>query len=128
MSLKNISIKSILLICFLMTGSILFSNCKKDGGQGLIQFTVVYDGRPITNAIIHITDGTLTDPGILPDQYQRHIGADGLGEYWCKDLNPGDYFFYATAKVNGVPIGGTASLQVKERYRHNTYKVVILMQ
>jgi hypothetical protein len=128
MSPKDIIIKSLLLICSLIAASLISGGCKKEAGQGLIKFTVVYINQPVTNAIIHVKGGTLTDPGILIDQYQAHLTADGFGEYWYKNVQPGDYFFYATARINGVAVCGTANLQLKERYRHNTYEVVINMK
>jgi hypothetical protein len=128
MSIRKSQIKSLMLIAVLLACSLLFGSCEKDAEQGLIQFTLLYAGQPVTNATIHAKNGTLTDPNISFDQYDAHIRADAFGEYWYKDVNPGDHFFYATANVNGVAISGSASLHVEETARHNMYDVVIVME
>jgi hypothetical protein len=115
-------------MCLILASSLLFSSCEKNAGKGLIQFTLLHDGQPLTNATIHAKEGTLTDPDISFDQYDAHIRADAFGEYWYKNVNPGDHFFYATGNVNGIPVTGTANLHVDEIARYNTYDVVIVMQ
>jgi len=112
----------------LLAYSFIFSSCEKEAGQGLIQFKLLSAGQPVTNATIYAKEGTLTDPNISIDQYDAHIRADAFGEYWYKNVSPGDHFFYAMGKVNGVDVSGSASLHVKEMARHNTYEIVIVMQ
>lgn len=128
MTAKSISIKNILLICLLLASSVLLGSCEKDANNGLVEFSVMYDGQPVTSATIHAKSGILTDPDIPVEQYDRHIRVDAYSEYWYKDVPPGDYFFLAIATVNGVSVSGTASLHVDETARHNKYEVVIVLE
>ena len=112
----------------LIAGSMFSGSCEKDANNGLVQFSVVYAGQQVTSATIHAKAGTLTQPDIPVEQYDRHIRVDAYDEYWYKDVAPGDYFFLAVATVNGVSVSGTASLHVDETARHNKYEVAITLE
>lgn len=111
------TIKNIILIII----GLGFYNCEpvEDNGNGNI--TVIVPNQ--VKSSIHIKSGTLQDPNLPLEQYDRYLSVDALGQAHFNNLPPNDYYIYGKS-VSGN-LKGNASITVSKRYRQNTYSVVV---
>lgn len=106
-----------------------FLSCdKEDGGNILV--TVQYQGVAIDQPFIYLKEGTLTNPKIPIEQYDKSGSGDSKGQFTFENLAPGDYFIFAQGYVPGLAThrNGEASVSVKPRGRENSYKITVALK
>lgn len=99
-----------------------FTNCENTSyieGNGHILVTVQGKGH----STVYLKAGTLEDPNIPLDDYDYSLPIDALRQAHFTNLSPNDYFIYAK-NISGS-LTGIGSVQIVNRYRHNTYSVTV---
>lgn len=120
--------KLVLFIVF----AFVFSACEKseDAGNGNILVTVQYQNKAVDQPSVYLKRGTLSNPNIPLDQYDKMLSGDSKGQVYFENLPPDNYFIYAKGSVQGlsVYVEGTDSLTIIKRFRQNEYEVIIATQ
>lgn len=79
------------LIAFCLT----VISCAKYNDYGSVLVTVNYNGKAIDQPIIYLKKGTLTNPNISLDKYDKVGSGDAAGQITFENLAPDNYFFFA---------------------------------
>lgn len=113
--------KTIRNLALIIIASLGFSNCEpvEDNGNGNMTVTVPNQ----IQSTVNIKAGTLQDPNLPLEQYDRHLLVDALGQAHFNNLPPNDYYIYAKS-ISGN-LKGSTSITVSKRFRQNAYSVTV---
>lgn len=120
-----IKYSAILLLVFAV---FTFSSCEKvNEGSGSILVTAKSRGNGLSQAMIYLKKGTLSNPGLPLEQYDLTMSADAIGQVYFKNLAPDNYFILATgySTDNKAYVKGEASVTVIRRNRQNYYEITV---
>lgn len=101
---------------------VISTSCKKPGpgGKSRVYGKVLYNGSPVTNAIVYIKYGSSDKPGVNPSDYDNQQTVDGGGNYNFGGMARGDYFLYATGYTENefnqqIAIKGEVSIHLARK-------------
>lgn len=102
-------------------------SCSKENDYGNVLVTIKYNGQAIDQPLIYMKKGTLTNPNISLDKYDKVGSGDASGQVTFSNLAPDNYFFYTRgySSSKSTYVTGQTSITVKSRYRENSYKIII---
>jgi hypothetical protein len=126
--MKNIMQKNILsLLLLIFVG---FMSCKEDNSNGSILITIKSKGDAIQKARVYINAGTLENPNIQDEEFDRIEFSDSHGQVYIHEMLPDDYFIKATYidPLSKKQVIGIASVTISERFRLNRYDLIIEMK
>lgn len=119
---KSNLIAQSLCIIFLVFST---SSCdEKDNANVLV--SVVNGGNPVGQATIYMKIGTTVNPNLPLTTYDRVLRADGTGQAYFSNLEPGDYFFYAKGYHQNISVEGTATISLNAQSQYKTHRISIV--
>lgn len=118
--------KPICIAIALLMGCFFFS-CKKDTDHGSVLITVKYNGQVISEPMIYMKAGTLTNPNIPLSKFDKSMSGDASGQATFEDLAPGNYYFYGKgySSSKATYVTGEVGVTIRSRWRQNWYEVAI---
>ncbi|MBI3219916.1 MAG: hypothetical protein HYZ44_10415 [Bacteroidetes bacterium] len=110
-------------LCIIFLAFSTYSCDEKDKANVLV--SVVNGSNTVGQATIYLKIGTTINPNLPLTAYDRVQRADGTGQAYFSNLEPGDYFFFAKGYHQNKSVEGTATISLNAQSQYRTFKISI---